>query len=94
MEEDDEGVKFVCSSLTLTIVSVMYNNSHILFVVRGAMPRGPMPSSQLVYIENAMYRTGEHPTGDISSNVYKPEVPLATSFRRCAFMICVSVLIL
>jgi hypothetical protein len=54
MEEDDEGVKFVCSSLTLTIVSVMYNNSHILFVVRGAMPRGPMPSSQLLYMENAL----------------------------------------
>jgi hypothetical protein len=94
MEEDDEGVKFVHSSSTLTFASVTYNNGHILFVVRGAMPRGPMPSSQLVYMENALYRTGEHPTGDISSNVYEPEVPLATPFRRCAFMICVSVFIL
>jgi hypothetical protein len=54
MEEDDEGVKFVRLSSTFTFASVTYNNGHILFVVCGAMPRGPMPSSQLVYMENAL----------------------------------------
>ncbi len=48
MEEDDKGLKFVCSSSTLTFASVTYNNRHILLVVivwRCQGGQGPHPSS-------------------------------------------------
>ena len=95
MEEDDEGVKFVCSSSTLTFASVTYNNGHILLVVDVGRCQGgrcPHPSS----CTWKMHCTGR---GSIPLVIFpqtykKPEVPPATSFRRCAFMICVSVFIL
>jgi len=105
LEEDDKGVKFVCSFVidVPTFASITNNNKHIILVVIVVVVGQQCQGGANALIPARVHRkcivkdTGEHPTGDIFPQTYiqtRGSTCNRRSANQCALMICVSVFIL